>query len=493
MDHLKQWLQTRCTWVDGQFVAPPQIVPAGDHVEAGTTVTLVNPRSSGVLYYTLDGSDPRPPWAPPGLIETVTLVPENAAKRVLVPTGPVDNAWRTDLGFDDSAWISGAGGVGYDRDPTYKAYFSIDVGHQMDGGNPSCYIRIPFAVSGDPKTFNAMTLRVRYDDGFVAYLNGVEIGRALFLGEPAWNSRAYSNHDDFEAVIFQEANLSAHAGLLKQGQNLLAIQAMNSSTTSSDFLLSVELVAGRTTSPTDNGMSEAVHTYTGPITITESTQIKARVLVGSNPYSPWSGLAEAIFDVGPAPQSVRINEIMYHPASEISNLKSQISEAEYVELLNTAEAPITLYDAIRSLPWRFTDNPEKPAIELLFPAEPPVTLAPGECLLLVRNLDALQTVYDVPAGVQILEWGNGKLANSGETLRIECPGDEDVAGVRLWALADSVTYNDGSHPESFATGVDPWPTAADGRGMALHRIDPRTDGSNPANWRAAPPSPGVAE
>jgi len=54
IDHLKDWLRTRCTWIDSQFVAPPQIVPSGD------SVRLVNPTASGVLYYTLDGSDPRP-------------------------------------------------------------------------------------------------------------------------------------------------------------------------------------------------------------------------------------------------------------------------------------------------------------------------------------------------------------------------------------------------------------------------------------------------
>ena len=60
IDHLKQWLQTRCTWVDSQFVAPPRIVPDGGHVQAGGTVTLVSSYPSGTLYYTLDGSDPRP-------------------------------------------------------------------------------------------------------------------------------------------------------------------------------------------------------------------------------------------------------------------------------------------------------------------------------------------------------------------------------------------------------------------------------------------------
>ena len=487
INHLKQWLQTRCTWIDNQFVAPPQILPAGGRIEAGSTVSLVNPRATGVLYYTLDGSDPRPPSVTAGLIETVTLAAESATKRVLVPTGPISDAWRNEQDFDDSAWISGAGGVGFERQSGYEQLFKIDTGNQMYGnnGNASCYIRIPFVVSGNPDTFNALTLKARYDDGFVAYLNGVEIGRALFLGEPAWNSRAYSNHDDFEAILFDELNISAHAGLLKQGQNLLAIQAMNSSPTSSDFLFSVELVAGRTTSPDDSGMAEAVYVYTGPIAITESTRIKARVLVGSNPYSPWSGLADAIFDVGPEALNLRINEILYNPDGP--------ADAEYVELLNIGDSPITLYDSLRGAPWRFTDNPDDPAIDVLFPADPPVTLAPGEYLLLVRDLAVLQTVYDVPAGVQVLEWGKGRLANSGDTIQISTPGDENVDGTRSWIPADSVTYSDGSHPENFAAGVDSWPAQADGKGMALARIDPQADGNDPANWQAAPPSPGTAK
>jgi hypothetical protein len=291
IDHLKQWLQTRCRWIDSQFVAPPAILPAGGRVQTGTQVTLVNPHAGGILYYTLDGSDPRLP--------------------------------------------------------------------------------------------------------------------------------------------------------------------------------------------------RSVHVYAGPIAIAESTQIKARVLVAGNSYSPWSGLAEAIFDVGPAAESLRINEIMYNPAGA--------EDAEYVELLHTGDSAITLYDAVRGIPWRFTDNPEDPALDVLFPAKPPVTLAPGECLLLVKDWAALQAAYSIPAGVQVLEWGDGKLANSGETLVLSAPGDENMDGTRSWILADSAAYSDGSHPEDFTTGIDPWPAEADGRGSSLHRIAPETDGNDPAAWRAAPPSPGVAK
>jgi len=485
INQLKQWLQTRSTWIDNQFVAPPQILPTGSHTEAGVTVTLTNPRAVGTLYYTLDGSDPRPAGVAPGTIETVTLVTENAAKRVLVPTGPISDAWKSDLRFDDSSWISGAGGVGYERDSGYQNYFGIDVGDQMYNRNASCLIRVPFVVSRDLTTLGKLTLKVRYDDGFVAYLNGVEIGRALFSGEPTWNSTAYSTHADFEATTFEEFNITAYAGLLWQGQNLLAIQAMNSPVNSSDFLLSVELEAAMASLPGGNQMSNAARLYTGPFAVTESTQVKARVLVASNPYSPWSGLAQAVFTIGPKPENLKMNEIMYNP--------DKAPDAEYVELLNVGDSPLTLYDAIRSVAWRFTDNPDDPAIDVLFPADPPVTVAPGECILLVRNVAAFNAVFSVPDGVQIFEWGNGRLANSGDTIQISSPGDEGFDGKRQWIAADRVTYSDGSHPENFASGVDSWPTKADGKGMALSRIDPRADGNDPANWQAAVPSPGATK
>jgi len=485
IDQLKQWLQTRCTWIDNQFVAPPQILPIGGHTEADVTVTLSNPRAVGTLYYTLDGSDPRPTALTPGTTQSVKLVAENAAKRVLVPTGPISDAWKSDLRFDDTSWIGGTGGVGYERDNGYQNYFSIDVGDQMYGRNASCLIRIPFGVSRDLTGLASLTLKVRYDDGFVAYLNGVEVARSLFSGEPAWNSTASGTHADSEAVTFQEFNITAYAGLLWQGQNLLAIHAMNSPITSSDFLLSLELDAGMSSLPGDNPMSGTARLYTGPFTISRSTQVKARVRVANNPYSPWSGLAQAVFTIGPKPENLKINEIMYNP--------DKAPDAEYVELLNVGDSPLTLYDAIRGVAWRFTDNPDDPAIDVLFPSDPPVTVAPGECILLVKNLTAFNVVFNVPDGVQIFEWGDGRLANSGDTIQISSPGDESFDGKRQWIAADRVTYSDGSHPENFASGVDSWPTKADGKGMALSRIEPRADGNDPTNWRAAVPSPGVAK
>jgi hypothetical protein len=114
------------------------------------------------------------------------LVPDSAQKSVLVPTSDIGDDWWQNIDFNDSGWvvISGApGGVGYELSSGYEDFISLDVAKKMsnNGDNPnnSCYIRIPFSVSKDNtagQTF--IRLNIRYDDGFVAYLNGQKVAQA---------------------------------------------------------------------------------------------------------------------------------------------------------------------------------------------------------------------------------------------------------------------------------------------------------------------------
>ncbi len=230
-------------------VSPPQFYIDGTFQRGGQVderAALTMTASGGDIWYTTDGSDPRLAGTGGGPSEVQTLVSENAAKRVMVPTGPIDDAWRGGADFDDSDWITGTGGVGYERSTGYEPFFQIDVTDTMYGRNESCYIRIPFNVSPeDYDELTSLTLKARYDDGFIAYLNGVEAFRILFDGEPAWNSGANSNHSDLDAVEFDTFNISGVVGALRPGQNILAIQGLNAGSTSSDFLISVELTAGK--------------------------------------------------------------------------------------------------------------------------------------------------------------------------------------------------------------------------------------------------------
>ncbi|NLH44247.1 MAG: hypothetical protein GX448_20600 [Planctomycetes bacterium] len=179
--------------------------------------------------------------------------------------------------------------------------------------------------------------------------------------------------------------------------------------------------------------------------------------------------------VGP----IVIDEIMYHPQGD--------ADAEYVELLNISKEPVTLFDFSCNEPWRLTDDS---GIDYRFPTDAPVTLDPGRHVLLVRDPIAMQQ-YFVPADATVFDWGSGKLANQGETLRLIKPGDVDDRGVRYWIEVDRVTYSDGSHPETFKHGIDPWPVEADGRGLSLNRLFPSRYGNDPNNWHATIPTPGA--
>jgi hypothetical protein len=178
--------------------------------------------------------------------------------------------------------------------------------------------------------------------------------------------------------------------------------------------------------------------------------------------------------VGP----VVINEIMYHPSID--------DDAEYVELLNTGFARITLFDSSVSEPWRFTDDA---GIDFWFPTDTPVTLKYNEHILLVKDAASVRRL-GVPADAQVLEWGPGRLDNAGETIRLLKPGDVDNAGTRHWIEVDRIQYSDGSQTDSFPDGNDPWPPEADGLGLSLNRVSPSDYGDDVNNWHATIPTPG---
>ena len=70
---------------------------------------------------------------------------------------------------------------------SYRPIINTDVQGPMAGGNASAFLRLPFSVSNP--AVDALTLRMKYDDGFVAYLNGREIARRNGCS-PQWNSTA---------------------------------------------------------------------------------------------------------------------------------------------------------------------------------------------------------------------------------------------------------------------------------------------------------------
>ncbi|MEJ2704791.1 MAG: CotH kinase family protein, partial [Sedimentisphaerales bacterium] len=199
----------------------------GRPISTRDPVSMTSP--TGTIWYTLDGSDPRQSTGSQGDGSNTTFVAEDADKRALVPTGSINDNWKGGGTFGDSFWspcIGSPGGVGYERSSGYDSFISLDVESQMYARNTSCYIRIPFTLRTSFDELNFMSLRIRYDDGFIAWLNGVEIARQNFSGTPAWNSHATASRSDALAVEPESIDVSAFLANLRQGTNILAIQGL---------------------------------------------------------------------------------------------------------------------------------------------------------------------------------------------------------------------------------------------------------------------------
>jgi hypothetical protein len=146
------------------------------------------------------------------------------------PTAATPSNWNT-LAFDAASWSEGTAGFGYgDGDDNTITSSSI----------AAVYIRRYFDIP-DTSVIASAVLHVDYDDGFVAYLNGVEIARSGISGAPSWNSLASANH---EALMWQgkdpekfELDMSLIRDCWIQGNNLFAIEVHNTSLTSSDLSL----------------------------------------------------------------------------------------------------------------------------------------------------------------------------------------------------------------------------------------------------------------
>jgi hypothetical protein len=126
----------------------------------------------------------------------------------------------------------------------YRSLIKTDLQAQMLHVNASAYVRIPFTATNaaDLKT---LTLRVKYDDGFIAYLNGVEVARRNAPAAPAWNSQATAQRPNDLALAYENIDVTAGVSEMREGNNVLAFHLLNASAADSDLLLVAELAEFR--------------------------------------------------------------------------------------------------------------------------------------------------------------------------------------------------------------------------------------------------------
>jgi hypothetical protein len=374
-------------------------------------------------------------------------------------------------------WTDGSTGtgVGYEDAPDlFDELIETDIGADWNLYESSAYARLVFDEVVGANAFDRLLLRMKYDDGFVAYLNGVEIARSENVppGPPAFDTRIVGTAiSDTEALIYKEFDVTPYRTLLNgpgEGSNVLSVHLLNAAVTSSDMLLVPQLVGQTLISdpaavpvwytldgsdprdPATGGPSDTAVLVTQSISLDASTHVRARTWINGT----WSAASDAVFTVD---VPLRVSELMYNPPGS--------DDAEFLELVNTGTESldltgVTILGLGDDYVFLGTDNL--------------VSLAPGGRVVVPKNLTAFAAAYpETPGSVIADRPYTGSLDNSGETVTIL-----DSAG----GLVQQFRYENRTS--------EGWYSETDGDGFSLVVIDTAGDYDNPANWRSSARSGG---
>ncbi|MES2709724.1 MAG: CotH kinase family protein [Verrucomicrobiota bacterium] len=523
--HLKNWMTERLNWIDNQYgvlstSARPPVMMRAEGGGGAAQITLAPFAGTvqganfptGQLYYTTDGSDPRPADYKMPTSTNVTILPEFGQGSWLVPTavnGGTTQSIASWTGLADppnaASWTTGTLGIGFETQATsasnpFKYYLSGN--HAGDtawnGGtsnlesamlnvSSSAFLRVPFAITADQRARLArLQVKMRYDDGFIVYVNGVEAARQYVKADtvPAWNTVADAVPNTFTdalgATTGVTLDISNAIQNLQVGGNMLAILAVNKTTVDNDFLCSPSLLGGLAVKPTGTLPAITSTAYTAPFNVAATTTVKARLFAPDSGL--WSALTTSTYVVGAQPASksnLVISEINYAPLpptpAEITAAGPAVQAAdfEFVEFLNTSAEPVDLTNvrlggAVDE--FNFTQG-----------ITPAMILPPGGRVVLCGNSTAFHARYGNDPAVKVAGEFSGNLNNSGEAIVLT-----DKDGAPIW----SFTYSNNS----------PWPVINDGKGSSILLNNPARhpapDPTAGTNWRASPATngaPGLAD
>lgn len=468
------------------------------------------------------GEIPLPQISDGPTTQFTALVEARDTAHVLVPSsGALGTTWTgnpADEPFDTSRWLRGRTGIGYDNGTAYDFLIELDIRNQMRS-NTSVYIRLEFNLE-QAEGIDQLELRLKYDDGFVAYLNGHMIASANTVEPVTWNSTSRLAHTAHPRN-FNVFDISDQINALRSGRNILAIHGLNDDLDSRDMLIVPELYMGVTHQPTtleptlqfgsiepnpESGnqdeeyvqllnrneiavdisnwqLTGAIDHVFAPGTVIPSNGVlyvcpdvatfRARSVSpkGGEGLFVQGGYRGHLSNLGEKLTLLDAkgglnNEATYEGQASEAQLNLVLSEimyhpagndlAEFIELVNISETLTLDLNGIR-----FTQG-----VRFDFTESKISSLPPDGRVLVVRDEAAFSSVYgsDLPVAGAFID--GTALSNGGERLKLE---DSKNGTIFDFDYGDS----------------DPWPELADGGGFSLVMRTPesRPDPADSTQWR----------
>lgn len=183
---------------------------------------------------------------------SVTLVSSNAVARYFIGlrepsggltdgdppayAGPNGLEW-TQPSFTDVGWTVGPGPVGFG-----ESYLATDVGSGMIDFSPTLYLRQPFVVTpGEAADTNQLEFVAGFDDGYIAFLNGIEVARSNMGARGEFKDNDATASAAREGNIIVTNRIGGANGLLVVGTNILAIQVHNFDVADTDLVMNASV------------------------------------------------------------------------------------------------------------------------------------------------------------------------------------------------------------------------------------------------------------
>ncbi len=205
----------------------PSLLVAGNNVLA----VEVHQSAATSSDITLDAQLLASPTAEP------VLVPAHAWWRFSDGPSAPASTW-TEPGFDDSAWATGRGRLGYGNDGEWTP---LTYGSDPAAKPVTTWFRHAFQLTGAAR-HGALRLRLQRDDGAAVHLNGQELVRDnLPAGPLTGTTRAITTQGGADETAWRTFIVPATA--LVDGLNVVAVEVHQSAPDSSDTGMDLELTA----------------------------------------------------------------------------------------------------------------------------------------------------------------------------------------------------------------------------------------------------------